>query len=77
MRHPPNRPFVHPPALKRELVDHFGKINHDVRFLGFMSTLLASPRHSRATTQRRNQLKLKNVFGRWGISNNRSIDEYV
>jgi predicted AlkP superfamily phosphohydrolase/phosphomutase len=34
----PNSPFVHPPALKRELVDYFGKINHDVRFLGFMST---------------------------------------
>jgi predicted AlkP superfamily phosphohydrolase/phosphomutase len=34
----PNSPFVYPPALKRELVDHFGKINHDVRFLGFMST---------------------------------------
>ena len=34
----PNSPFVHPPALKRELIDHFGKINHDVRFLGFMST---------------------------------------
>ena len=31
-------PFVYPPSLKRELVDHFGKINHDVRFLGFMST---------------------------------------
>ena len=34
----PNSPFVYPPELKRELVDHFGKINHDVRFLGFMST---------------------------------------
>jgi predicted AlkP superfamily phosphohydrolase/phosphomutase len=34
----PNSPFVYPPSLKRELVDHFGKINHDVRFLGFMST---------------------------------------
>ena len=33
-----NSPFVYPPALKRELVDHFGKIDHDVRFLGFMST---------------------------------------
>ena len=33
-----NSAFVHPPVLKRELVDHFGKINHDVRFLGFMST---------------------------------------
>ncbi len=34
----PNSPFVYPPSLKRELVDHFGKIKHDVRFLGFMST---------------------------------------
>lgn len=33
-----NSPFVHPPALKRELTDHFGRIQHDVRFLGFMST---------------------------------------
>ncbi len=33
-----NSSFVHPPSLKRELVDHFGKITHDVRFLGFMST---------------------------------------
>src|SRR5947208_15330028 len=33
-----NSPFVHPPSLKGELVDHFGKINHDVSFLGFMST---------------------------------------
>jgi predicted AlkP superfamily phosphohydrolase/phosphomutase len=33
-----NSPFVYPPSLKRELVDHFGKIYHDVRFLGFMST---------------------------------------
>jgi len=33
-----NSPFVYPPSLKRELVEHFGKINHDVRFLGFMST---------------------------------------
>src|SRR5213083_447247 len=33
-----NSSFVHPPALKRELVDYLGKINHDVRFLGFMST---------------------------------------
>ena len=31
-------PFVYPPALKRELVKRFGKIDHDVRFLGFMST---------------------------------------
>ena len=33
-----NSPYVHPPTLKRELVDHLGKISHDVRFLGFMST---------------------------------------
>jgi predicted AlkP superfamily phosphohydrolase/phosphomutase len=33
-----NSSFVHPPSLKRELLDHFGKINHDVRFLGFMSS---------------------------------------
>src|SRR5437016_13021998 len=33
-----NSPFVYPPALKRELVDHFGKIAHDVRFLRFIST---------------------------------------
>ncbi len=33
-----NSPYVHPPSLKRELVDHLGKINHDLRFLGFMST---------------------------------------
>src|SRR5438552_13497469 len=33
-----NIPFVYPPALQHELVDHFGKIDHDVRFLGFMST---------------------------------------
>ena len=29
-----NSPFVYPPSLKRELVDHLGKINHDLRFLG-------------------------------------------
>ena len=34
----PNSPYVHPPSLKRELVGHLGKINHDVRYLGFMST---------------------------------------
>ena len=34
----PSSPFVSPPALKRELFDHVGKINHDIRFLGFMST---------------------------------------
>lgn len=33
-----NSPYVHPPSLKRELIDHLGQINHDVRFLGFMST---------------------------------------
>ena len=33
-----NSPYVHPPTLKRELIDHLGEINHDVRFLGFMST---------------------------------------
>jgi len=33
-----NSSYVYPPALKRRLVDHLGKINHDVRFLGFMST---------------------------------------
>src|SRR5213080_437095 len=30
--------FVYPASLKRELVDHLGKINHDLRFLGNMST---------------------------------------
>ncbi len=30
--------FVYPALLKRELVDHLGKINHDLRFLGNMST---------------------------------------
>jgi predicted AlkP superfamily phosphohydrolase/phosphomutase len=34
----PNSEFVYPPSLKRELVDHLGKINHDLRFLGNMST---------------------------------------
>jgi predicted AlkP superfamily phosphohydrolase/phosphomutase len=33
-----NSPFVYPASLKRELVDSFGKINHDLRFLGNMST---------------------------------------
>src|SRR5207244_10701348 len=33
-----NSQFVYPPSLKRELVDHLGKINHDLRFLGNMST---------------------------------------
>jgi predicted AlkP superfamily phosphohydrolase/phosphomutase len=33
-----NSPFIYPPALKRELFDHVGKINHDIRNLGFMST---------------------------------------
>lgn len=31
-------PFVHPPELKHELIDHMIKIMHDVRYLGFMST---------------------------------------
>ena len=30
-------PYVHPSSLKRELVDHLGKINHDFRFHGFIS----------------------------------------
>src|SRR5436853_3528848 len=34
----PNSEFVYPASLKRELVDHLGKINHDLRFLGNMST---------------------------------------
>src|SRR5438093_11013413 len=33
-----NSPLVYPPALKRERVDHFAKMDHDVRFHGFMST---------------------------------------
>jgi predicted AlkP superfamily phosphohydrolase/phosphomutase len=33
-----NSQFVYPASLKRELVDHLGKINHDLRYLGFMST---------------------------------------
>jgi predicted AlkP superfamily phosphohydrolase/phosphomutase len=33
-----NSQFVYPASLKRELVDHVGKINHDLRFLGNMST---------------------------------------
>ena len=33
-----NSQFVYPAALKRELIDHLGKINHDLRFLGNMST---------------------------------------
>src|SRR5205814_1712583 len=33
-----NSQFTHPPALQKELVDRFGKINHDLRFLGYMST---------------------------------------
>jgi predicted AlkP superfamily phosphohydrolase/phosphomutase len=33
-----NSPFVYPPELKRELFEQVGKINHDIRFLGFMST---------------------------------------
>ena len=34
----PNSQFVYPASLKRELVDRLGKINHDLRFLGNMST---------------------------------------
>src|SRR5215475_14990270 len=30
--------FVYPASLKRELVNHLGKISHDLRFLGNMST---------------------------------------
>jgi len=30
--------FVYPASLKRELVDHLGRISHDLRFLGNMST---------------------------------------
>jgi predicted AlkP superfamily phosphohydrolase/phosphomutase len=33
-----NSPYVYPAALKRELVDHLGTINHDLRYLGFMSS---------------------------------------
>jgi predicted AlkP superfamily phosphohydrolase/phosphomutase len=33
-----NSQFVYPASLKRELVDRLGKINHDLRFLGNMST---------------------------------------
>jgi predicted AlkP superfamily phosphohydrolase/phosphomutase len=33
-----NSQFVCPASLKRELFDHLGKINHDLRFLGNMST---------------------------------------
>src|SRR5947209_1449638 len=33
-----NSQFVHPASLKSELVEHLGKINHDLRFLGNMST---------------------------------------
>lgn len=30
--------FVHPPELQDELVKRFGRISHDLRFLGYMST---------------------------------------
>ena len=33
-----NSQFVYPASLKRELLAHLGKINHDLRFLGNMST---------------------------------------
>jgi predicted AlkP superfamily phosphohydrolase/phosphomutase len=33
-----NSPFIYPPTLRQELFDHLGKISHDIRFLGFMST---------------------------------------
>lgn len=33
-----NSPFVHPPALHDELRNHVGAFEHDVRFLGYMST---------------------------------------
>ena len=31
-------PFVHPPALHQEINNNLGKISHDIRFLGYMST---------------------------------------
>ncbi|PYJ65831.1 MAG: hypothetical protein DME76_17785 [Verrucomicrobia bacterium] len=33
-----NSPFVHPPSLRQELANDLGKIKHDLRYLGFMST---------------------------------------
>ena len=33
-----NSPFIHPPALREELVKHLGEIQLDLRFLGAMST---------------------------------------
>jgi predicted AlkP superfamily phosphohydrolase/phosphomutase len=33
-----NSPFIHPPSLRQELFNHLGKITHDIRYLGFMST---------------------------------------
>jgi predicted AlkP superfamily phosphohydrolase/phosphomutase len=33
-----NSPFVHPPALHEELRNHLGTFQHDVRYLGYMST---------------------------------------
>ncbi|HAF24058.1 MAG TPA: hypothetical protein DCK93_14325 [Blastocatellia bacterium] len=33
-----NSPFVYPPSLRQELFHHLGKITHDIRYLGFMST---------------------------------------
>ena len=33
-----NSPFVHPPDLHDELRNHLGAFQHDIRFLGYMST---------------------------------------
>ena len=33
-----NSPFIHPPALREDLVKHLGEIQLDLRFLGAMST---------------------------------------
>src|SRR5207244_13222686 len=33
-----NSSFVHPPALKRELVYYLGEMSHDILFLVYMST---------------------------------------
>src|SRR5437016_11736716 len=33
-----NSPFVHPPSLRQGLANDLGKIKHDLRYLGFMST---------------------------------------
>lgn len=49
-------PFIHPTSLHRELVGHLGKISHDIRFLGYMST-----------TERRAKVlaELKNLDEQW------------